>query len=36
MKLTLKGLKDTAAWEAAGIKLPAYDIEHVAEGRRFH
>ena len=31
MQLTLNGLKDTAAWEAAGIKLPAYDAEKVAE-----
>lgn len=34
MKLTLAGLKDTAAWEAAGIRLPAYDVEHVAEETR--
>lgn len=31
MKLTLNGLKDTAAWNAAGIVLPSYDIEKVAE-----
>ena len=30
MKLTLNGLKDTAAWEKAGITLPTYDIEAVA------
>lgn len=30
MKLTIEGLKDSKAWEAAGIKLPAYDIEKVA------
>lgn len=30
MKLTRTGLKDKAAWEAAGIALPAYDIEKVA------
>ncbi len=29
MKLTLEGLKDKAAWEAAGIQLPNYDIEKV-------
>lgn len=31
MKLTLAGLKDKAAWEAAGIAVPAYDIEKVVE-----
>lgn len=31
MKLTLNGIKETAAWEAAGIKLPSYSIEQVAE-----
>lgn len=30
MKLTLEGMKDKAAWEAAGISLPAYDVEAVA------
>ncbi|MCD8369299.1 MAG: mannitol dehydrogenase family protein [Clostridiales bacterium] len=30
MKLTLAGIKDTAAWEAAGIKLPSYDGAAVA------
>jgi fructuronate reductase len=34
MKLTLAGLKETEAWEAAGIKLPAYDVEKVAEETR--
>ncbi len=29
MKLTLAGLQDKKAWEAAGISLPAYDIEKV-------
>lgn len=29
MKLTLHGIKDKAAWEAAGISLPAYDVEAV-------
>lgn len=31
MKLTLAGLKDGAQWANAGIKLPVYDIEAVAE-----
>ena len=31
MKLTLQGIKDTAAWTQAGIKLPAYDVEAVAK-----
>lgn len=31
MKLTLSGLKDTAAWEKAGVKLPDYSIEKVKE-----
>ncbi len=31
MKLTLEGLKDREAWQAAGIKLPSYDIGKVAE-----
>ena len=30
MKLTLNGLKDTAAWNAADIVLPSYDVEKVA------
>lgn len=30
MKLTIEGLKDKKAWEAAGIELPAYDVEKVA------
>ncbi len=34
MKLTLAGLKDAAAWQAAGVKLPTYDIEKVAEETR--
>ena len=25
MKLNYKGLKDRAAWTAAGVKLPEYD-----------
>lgn len=31
MKLTIEGLKDKAAWEAAGIAVPAYDVAGVAE-----
>lgn len=31
MKLTTCGLKDRTAWEAAGIRLPHYDAEKVAE-----
>ena len=31
MKLTLEGLKNTKDWEAAGIVLPSYDVEKVAE-----
>ena len=34
MKLSLEGLKDKKAWEAAGIKLPAYDIEKVCQETR--
>ena len=34
MRLTLHGIKDTAAWEQAGIRLPAYDVEAVAKKTR--
>ncbi|MCC8127759.1 MAG: mannitol dehydrogenase family protein [Clostridiales bacterium] len=34
MKLTLQGIKDTAAWEAAGVKLPSYDVSAVAEATK--
>lgn len=34
MKLTLEGIKDKQAWEAAGIKLPSYDAEALAEKTR--
>lgn len=34
MKLTLAGIKDTAAWASAGVKLPTYDVEKVAENTR--
>lgn len=31
MKLTLEGLRDTAAWQEAGIALPGYDPAKLAE-----
>lgn len=31
MKLTLDGLREKASWEAAGIRLPDYDVEKTAE-----
>ena len=31
MKLTLEGIKDTAAYEKAGILLPGYDVAAVSE-----
>ena len=31
MKLTLSGIKDKQMWTAAGITLPAYDVEKVIE-----
>ena len=34
MKLTRNGIKDTAAWKAAGIRLPEYDVEAVAARTR--
>lgn len=34
MKLTLAGIKETSCWEAAGIRLPGYDVEKVAEETR--
>lgn len=34
MKLTLEGLKNSKAWEEAGIKLPAYDAAAVAENTK--
>ena len=30
MKLSYEGLKDTAAWEKAGIQLPAYEPRSIA------
>ena len=27
MRLTFEGLKERAAWEAAGIRLPSYSVE---------
>ena len=29
MKLTIESLKDKAAWEAANIALPSYDVAEV-------
>jgi len=29
MKLSIEGIKDVAAWESAGIKLPKFDIDFV-------
>lgn len=26
MKLTLEGIRDTVAWQAAGVRLPSYDV----------
>lgn len=34
MKLTLEGIKDKGAWEEAGISLPSYDAEKIAEETR--
>ena len=34
MKLTMAGIKDREAWEKAGIQLPGYDVEAVAEKAR--
>lgn len=34
MKLTMEGIKDRGAWEKAGIQLPGYDVEAVAEKAR--
>ncbi|OON87659.1 mannitol dehydrogenase [Oribacterium sp. C9] len=34
MRLTLEGLKDKEAWKQAGVQLPAYDIEAVAENTK--
>lgn len=34
MELSLNGIKDTAAWENAGIKLPGYDVAHAARKAR--
>lgn len=34
MKLSLEGLKEKQAWEAAGIALPSYDVARVQEETR--
>ena len=31
MKLTLEGIKNKEQWQEAGIGLPSYDVEKVAE-----
>ena len=36
MKLTLEGIKDRAAWQNAGIKLPDYDVQAVSEKAKEH
>ena len=36
MKLTFEGIKDTAAWQRAGIKLPEYDVQAAAEKAKVH
>ncbi len=34
MRLSLAGLKDTGAWEAAGISVPSYDVAETQERTR--
>ena len=34
MRLSIAGIKEQAAWEAAGIKLPSYHVEQVGEVTR--
>ena len=34
MKLSLNGIKDKAAWEKAGIRLPGYDVAAAAQKAR--
>ena len=36
MELTYQGLKDTAAWEPSGIRLPSYDAERAAGRAKAH
>ena len=31
MKLTLEGIKDRAAWQSVGVKLPDYDLKAISE-----
>lgn len=31
MKLTLEGIKDKQLWSQAGIELPSYDLEELAQ-----
>lgn len=34
MELSYKGLQDRAVWEAAGVRLPAYPVEKMAQATR--
>ena len=34
MKLSINGIKNTTDWEKAGIKLPSYDVEKIAENTK--
>ena len=34
MKLTYEGIKNREGWETAGITLPGYDVEAVAEATK--
>ena len=34
MKLSIKGLEDKNAWNAAGISIPEYDIKEVVENTK--
>ena len=36
MKLTLEGIKDRAAWQNAGIKLPDYDVQAALQKAKKH
>ena len=36
MKLTFEGIKDTAAWQSAGVKLPEYDVQAAADKAKAH
>ena len=36
MKLTLEGIKDRAAWQSVGVKLPDYDLKAISEKAKAH